>query len=302
MDAGAGGCTLKSTAGVAMVCATTFDLVGSATTCSRSDAGFVVGLLTNCGELCPVRSAEDGGLGSSRVAYCTAYDDAGGGHVTCSYCPFEGRRPEGLAEESAEGPDEVSRFLARAAYLEAASVEAFRRLTRELRAHRAPTRLCAASRQAARDEIRHARVTKKLAQRAGAKVQAVSRMRRGVRPIEAIAIENAVEGCVNETFGAAIAMVQSTLARDPAVRGAMKRIARDEARHAVLSWQVACWLDTKLDERARARVLEARREAANELLCGATGDPDATLMVRLGMPSGAQTRCILQTLRASLWA
>jgi hypothetical protein len=283
-------------------CSETFDLVGSASSCSHVDSGIIFGSLTNCSELCPTRTIPDGGFGFTTVSYCTAYDDATGGHVNCSYCPFVGRRPEGLTAECADGPDEAARFLARSSYLEAASVAAFRRLTRELTAHGAPENLRAASRRATRDEVRHARVTKKLAERAGGKVQAVGRTRSDVRPIEVIALENAVEGCVHETFGAAVAMVQSTLAGDLRVRRAMKRIARDETRHAVLSWQVARWLDAKLDDESRERVRNARRQAADELLRGAAQEPDAALTSRLGLPSGEQTRKILQELRATLWA
>ena len=53
-----------------------------------------------------------------------------------------------------------------------------------------------------------------------------------MRELEAIAIENAVEGCVRESFGALLATWQAKTAGDARVRAAMKRIARDETRHA----------------------------------------------------------------------
>jgi len=306
MDAGAPGqCAVKvNSASSNTVCSTTFDLVGAASACGPAyDAGFTIGLLPNakCEELCPPRA--DGGLvGFSTVTYCSAYEDAGGGHVNCSYCLFTGRRPEGLSGDATDGPDAVARFLARAAYLEAASVDAFVRLGRELKTHGAPRSLRAAARRAARDEVRHARVTQRLAERAGARVPAVRLQARGDRSLEAMAVENAVEGCVRETLGAAVAMIQAERAGDRDVRGAMKRIARDETRHAQLSWTVARWLDTKLNAAARVRVRQTRDQAVRELLCELARDPDSVLTARLGIPPAAQARAVIEDLRESLWS
>jgi hypothetical protein len=152
------------------------------------------------------------------------------------------------------------------AYLEAASVSAFERLTRELEAYGAPDRLRTASRRAAQDEIRHARVTKRLAQGAGASVARVQVEPGEVRSLEDMAIENAVEGCVRETFGAAVAMIQAERAGDVQVRRVMKRISLDETRHAELSWAVARWLEPRLDRDSRRRVREAREQAIAALV------------------------------------
>jgi hypothetical protein len=56
-----------------------------------------------------------------------------------------------------------------------------------------------------------------------------------------VAVENAVEGCVRETFGVAVAMIRAERAGDKQVRRAMRSIARDEMQHAELSWAVARW-------------------------------------------------------------
>jgi hypothetical protein len=65
--------------------------------------------------------------------------------------------------------------LAEAAWLEAASVDAFRVLRLELRAHSAPRRLLRAASRAARDERRHARAAGALARRFDVTVPAVER-------------------------------------------------------------------------------------------------------------------------------
>jgi hypothetical protein len=79
-------------------------------------------------------------------------------------------------------------------------------------------------------------VMKKLARRAGGHVPGVQVQALHVRSLEEMALENVVEGCVRETFGAVVAMIQAERAGDARVRRAMRRIARDETRHAELSW------------------------------------------------------------------
>jgi hypothetical protein len=86
-----------------------------------------------------------------------------------------------------------------------------------------------------------------------------------VRDIEAVARENAVEGCVRETYAALLACRQARAATDPAIRSAMAGIARDETRHAALAWAVDGWSQTLLAPAARRRVCEARREAIHGL-------------------------------------
>jgi hypothetical protein len=196
----------------------------------------------------------------------------------------------------------VAGFLARMASLETASVEAFRRLRRELEAHGAPPPLLARALRAERDEVAHARVMTALAERAGASVPPARAREYRRRNLEAIAIENAVEGCVRETYGAAVALVQAQTAGAPAIRRAMQSIARDELRHAALSWSVADWLDAKLDAPARARVRAARDAAARELVDGASRELSRDMVRALGLPAAHQARAIARDLHAALWA
>jgi len=285
------GCTFKpGQVGPTRPCVSwTFDLVGSASASAC--------LSETCAEIC----------GTSELSGCNGYDDSTGGHITCGFDCIQssgtsGRRPEGLSDARATGPDAVARFLAQTAYLEAASVDAFDRLAFELEAHGAPEGLRAGARRAAQDEIRHARVTKNLAERAGARVPRVRVERRSVRPLEDIAIENAVEGCVRETYGAAVAMIQAERSGDVRIRRAMKRISRDESRHAELSWQVAQWLSPKLNAESRRRVREAQAKAVAALVRDARHEPDARLTERLGVPGASQASAVLAELQATLWS
>jgi len=106
---------------------------------------------------------------------------------------------------------------------------------------------------------------------------------------------------VRETFGAAIAMIQAQRARDAGVRRVMQRIARDETRHAELSWALARWLDTKLDVDGRRRVQQARTRAVEALWGEAAHEPDASLTENLGIPSASQAHAVLDQLSSTLW-
>src|SRR5579862_3469241 len=73
-------------------------------------------------------------------AFCTCQADGGAGVWSCLLAA--GRRPEGFdAPERVASDDVIGTYLAAAAQLEAASVDAFRILRRELGCHGAPRRL-----------------------------------------------------------------------------------------------------------------------------------------------------------------
>jgi hypothetical protein len=223
--------------------------------------------------------------------------------VLCVTEPFpcEGRRPAGLKHPAATSRTGFERYLTEAARLEAASIDAFRILRCELRAHGAPRRLLRAASRAARDERRHARIAEALARRFGAAPEPVTVERRAVRSLEEIARENAVEGCVRETWGALVAERQSKLAAEPAVRAAMRRIARDELRHAELAWAVDAWLRTRLTLAARRRVCAARSAAVAELSREVVRAMPEAALHRLGVPCATESRALVAELDRVLW-
>jgi hypothetical protein len=170
--------------------------------------------------------------------------------------------------------------------LEAASVDAFLRLRDELAAHGARPALVREASLAARDEVRHARAVAKLAARYGAAPPERRRVERlAVRDLESVALENAVEGCVRETYGALVATWQGRAARDAAVARAMRRIARDETRHAALAWAVARWAEPRLSRAGRRRVVEARRSARASLGVELARPAPPELVRHAGVPS-----------------
>jgi hypothetical protein len=218
--------------------------------------------------------------------------DGGEPGVSCTvpnYHCVGGRLPFTIVEDvTASRVDEgrvVGAFFARAARLEAASVHAFRILARELQAHGAPARLVAEARQSALDEVRHTRLTSALARRYGAKpLRPVLRSAGEPRALETVALENAVEGCARETYGAAVGLWQARHAIDPEVRTALESIAGDEVRHAELSWEVASWAEPCLASTARARLAQARAKAFDQLEREAAAHVPSELVARAGLP------------------
>ena len=210
--------------------------------------------------------------------------------------PCEGRRPAGLRQALHRPGSGFECHLADAAWLEAASVDAFRVLRRELRAHRAPRRLLRAASRSARDERRHARVTAALARRFGVAVATVERDDFPLRSLEELARENAVEGCVRETWGALVALRQASRASEPAVRAAMGRIARDEIRHAELAWAVDGWIGARLTAAQRRRVRDARVAAVAELGSELQRALPRAERDRLGLPGSQEAAQMLTEL------
>jgi hypothetical protein len=306
-DAHAPTCRVSSTVSLVGGCGNEeYPFDGTAEECGAADGGALP--LAQCVALCPpMPAASLPALASCAIVDCV---DCGAGPTTfpaldCVYPVIcgTGRRPAGLGRcRPPRAPGVVAGFLARMAYLEAASVDAFERLERELEGYGAPRDLLAGARRARLDEVRHARIVRALAERAGADVSSPHVPAGRVRALEDVAIENAVEGCVHETFGAAVAMVQAATAGDRSVRAAMQTIARDEMRHAELSWTVARWLEERLDAAARARVRQARHDAGRDLVRATSREPPRELVEELGIPAARHARAIARDLRASLWS
>jgi hypothetical protein len=229
-------------------------------------------------------------------------DDAGAVIIDCSLCAGSvGRVPEGLVpRERTSARTMVGEYFASVAHLEAASVFAFERFERELTEHEAPNELVTEARRARADEVRHARVVGRLARRFGGRYARPRVRPASSRDLESFARENAVEGCVRETFGALVATWQAAHARDREVAEAHESIAEDETRHAALSWAALRWSLSKLDAEARARVEAALERAASEL-CQSDDATPAVLVLRAGLPSREDRRRLVAALRDELW-
>ena len=167
---------------------------------------------TTCPNLCAevlARKMNQGSLTSCSVRFrsdAAVVDLAWEIYVGGDTCAVSGRRAAHVRPAGElVARDLAGAWLAHAAWLEAASVYAFFRLADELALHGAPIALVRIARQSAMDEMRHAAVVASLAARYGARPAAVEVDPPAARSLEAMAIENAVEGCVRETWGAIVA-------------------------------------------------------------------------------------------------
>lgn len=261
--------------------------------CTTSDAGMRpdMGPVTTCRLITPTAPGP---------SYPPGYRPPSSSSNQC------GRRPLGLHSESVSDlsctPEaRIGQHLAAQAHLEAASVVAFRQLERHLRHHGAPSELIKAARRATRDEIRHARTLRRFSADYRATIADVRVRQPDEVSLLDLALANACEGCVGETYGAAVARFQSVQAANPALREAMATIAEEETQHAELAFALDDWLRTRLSA-AELRVLDAASQAAiAELHSQATQPVPSALVETLGVPDATQAAFILQTLRAEAW-
>jgi hypothetical protein len=192
-------------------------------------------------------------------------------------------------------------YLAACAYLEEVSVHAFARLAIELESFNAPRDLVLAARRARDDELRHARSTTDLARQFGAEPRRATRPEFTRRSLFEVALENAVEGCIRESYGAAVALVRSAKATAQPVRAALAVIGRDECEHAELSWRIAAWAAPLLTADERAQISAKMRDATESL---AQMDEDLTEEARVvcGVPSAADNRRLVALLNEHLYS
>lgn len=207
---------------------------------------------------------------------------------------MEGRRPESFTRSTGAVVD-LGSYFAACSELEAASVDAFERLARELEAFGAPPGLVARARRARRDEVRHARWTAALARAHGVTPPSVPPAPLTVRSLFDMALENAVEGVVRETVGAAQALYRAAMTRDARTSRTMRKIAEDELGHAELSWDICAYTLSRLgDDDRKAIALAMLRELAR------LEQPAVTLAPSLGDAAGVPDDHIRRQLVATV--
>jgi hypothetical protein len=213
-----------------------------------------------------------------------------------------GRRSEGLVSAPERCAAPIADFFTSVAHLEAASVDAFRHLAAELEALGAPEALRRQALAAAADEIRHADVMGRVATRFGGRPTPPEVRALPLRDLETLALENMVEGCVRETFGALLATYQARTARDADIALEMGRIAEDETRHAALAWRIADWAEALLSEAGRGRVREARRQAVSALRVELSSEVPRDLRTVAGVPDARAALELLDGLDRAAWS
>ena len=271
--ASSGPCRLSGPGDAPVPCKTNYllPLSGDLSTCGFDDAGN--GAFEFCATMCGERSP------SCRRAEAS---------VQCTVsCAVDGRRYANVDDGAAPSGVDVGSYLARMAFFEAVSVDAFAMIEHELARLGAPQSLVRSCREAKLDEVRHARMAATMARRHGAAVETPPSPAPRACDLETLAIENAVEGCVGETFGVLIGMWQSVAAPTAALRTFFMTLTNDELRHAALSGRIDEWARSQLSVASCRRVDAAKAEALAKL--------EASLLESeppqgLGLPSGPEAR------------
>lgn len=130
---------------------------------------------------------------------------------------------------------------------EHASVASFARFALLAMKLGAPPTILAATADAMRDEIRHARLCFSVAARFldrehGPGPLDIGSFDEADETPEAILASTIVEGCVGETIAAAMVAGARDAAVEPKIRALLTEIAEDEARHSALAWQFVGWM------------------------------------------------------------
>ena len=232
--------------------------------------------------------------------------DPGEGHIMLAcFLPEDciaGRRPPALARAQSMGTSPLGIWFAHVAHLEAAAVYAFAAMHQELAFHGAPIALRRAARRASMDEVAHTCLVAQLARRFGGIIRAPEVGPFVIRSLEALALDNATEGCVLETYAALDATWGHHTSRDPAIRAVLGRIATDETRHAELSWAIERWLRLRSPDPALWRHIEAKRRAKiTSLRAGVTKPLPRSLIEIAGRPGPEDAAKLIDALDARLW-
>lgn len=152
-----------------------------------------------------------------------------------------------LAEQEKVNLREVGELWMAQALAEHASVAAFARFVLHLMQLGAPPDLLHSAIEAMDDEVNHAQLCFKLAERfrghpASPGAYDISGTFSPEGESKASIIKAAVlEGCINETISVELAREALSAATDEEVRAVLNSIMHDEAKHAKLAWQFLKW-------------------------------------------------------------
>lgn len=172
------------------------------------------------------------------------------------------------------------------ARMEHASVAAFSQLSLHLSALGAPARLLAATHRAALEEIRHAEHCFAIARaitgvpHTAGPIAALGDASGGAIDLTRLAIGSLVDGCLAEGIASDVASGGASGATEPTIRATLEMIAREEATHAELAWNVLAWCLAQGGEPVRSAVavrVDALTEEMTPKLPAIPGIDDAAL-------------------------
>lgn len=212
------------------------------------------------------------------------------------------RRPSGFHATNFSRLSPTAAFYSTALELELVSIAAFKIMHLELSAYGAPSSILARIAEAEVVKRQHTSLLRGIVREVGGIDSGIEvSVDRPLRSLEDIAIENVVEGCVRESFGARVAAVQAERVLDPRHKKVFATIASDELNHAELAWAVHDWIRPYLGAAGATRVEVALLRAIDDLWVDATANYAKELEATAGLPSPTEMRTLLGELEQKLW-
>lgn len=244
----------------------------------------------SCADLC-MHQPKGMELGLEYKSECLSVSEDG---IECVLTPpvyscEGGRKPPGLLSDGNTfvGNSAIGNWWARLCHLEDAAVHAFVQLAKELAALRAPRNLIDRALEAADDERKHVQMTKAMAIRHGVIPQTAQCAPTQLRDLWSLALDNATEGCIQESFAALQTQWQSTKATDFISAWVLNKIGEDETRHGELSWEIHAWCCEQLTSENK-RQLEKAQKATLLDLCTREHSTDNTGFETIGAPTNEE--------------
>jgi hypothetical protein len=254
----------------------------------------------SCSTLCQ----EETGVYYDYLCSCdySGSDEQGMHPVTCEYtvCAVEGRGHGNIQKLSTiSGKNERARYFARAYHAEASSVAAFLQLRSELDLHNAPKELLERCSVAANEEVHHARMMAKMAKDCGNELPTLDFGELPHRSLFDLVLDNAIEGCIFESYSALKAHFQAQNAIDSGIRAIMKVIATDETKHAQLAWDIHQYLMSLLSSTEQQQIRIAQQQALKQLITQAGQENSQSCASEFGYPPSKLAETFAQQLNAA---
>ena len=117
-----------------------------------------------------------------------------------------------------------------------------------------------------------------------------------------MALENAVEGCVRETYGALVGAYQAATAKHPQIKETISQLVQDEIQHASLSLAIWQWASPQLSKAERAQIAEIQAATVASLRAAAHERHAEELYSEAGYPQTDVALGMLDALQGSLWS
>ena len=212
-----------------------------------------------------------------------------------------GRMPNGLALIESETQNALGNYFAHMAAMESAAMTAFDYLAQELEFYAAPHHLIQMAHEAINEEAEHAALARLLTEAYDGANYKIEIKPFQLRSFFEIALENAVEGCVNETFAAALGYWQQEHAVLETFKQVIAHITEEESKHAALSWEIHEWAFPQLSINEQQQIRQAQLNAIERLEQTFMVEEESSLRQALGMPDRDQVQALLKQLRTELW-